>query len=84
MQLRSGLGVPVIAGLAAAVAINESLESGAIVHVSSGAGLDLAAVRAVLSAECAVETLTHDAAQYWGVDCEGDAWRIHVEIEALS
>lgn len=71
------------AALVAAAAMNQSLELGATVRIRACAGLDLAAVRAALSAECAVETLT-DTAQYWGVDCEGDAWRIHVEIEALS
>jgi len=61
-----------------ACAIARSIELNEIVTFNAKDGDEYQAYGRVLFAECEGTVETPDVTEYWGVDLEGNNWRVHV------
>ena len=67
-------------------AINRSIMQTEIAHISAvdmaQAGVDYDAVSADLYSECESHVEANGTHEFWGVDVDGNEWRVHVEMPA--
>jgi hypothetical protein len=64
-------------------AIDESKARDKIAYIISGGGVsqdDLRAAHEEMLAECEDSADVGGYVEYWGKDCEGVEWRVHVEV----
>lgn len=57
-----------------ATAIRDSVQESRIVHIEHSDAL-----AAALALECEGETDTPEVHEFWGVDCDGETWRVHLD-----
>lgn len=58
-------------------AISRSISHNEIVTIEAGTQRD--AIEAELARECEGDTdANHDVHEFWGTDCDGAEWRVHV------
>lgn len=63
-------------------AIKESKQTNSIAHICAGSGVShgtLRGVREELTLECEGHVENGDVEEFWGLDCDGNEWRVHVE-----
>lgn len=57
-------------------AIAESIHTNSIVHLADEEGL------CALFAECENDVTWNGTREFWGVDLDGQEWRVHVEVQS--